>query len=61
MDCSRGRVLACIACASNCRNANDALCQSHVRDKLIEGPDPHSTKSEVNLDKVRILALYILY
>ena len=59
-DCCRVGVLACIACASDCRNTNDALYWSHMHNKLIEGPDSHSTKSEVNLDKVRILVLYLL-
>ena len=54
MDCSRRRVLECIACASDRYNAIDTLCRNHVHNKLMEGPDPaysldanvaHSTKS----------------
>ena len=40
MDCSRCRVLECIACASERCNAIDTLCRNHVRDKLTEGPEP---------------------
>ena len=48
MDCSRRRVLACIACASDRCNAIDTLCRNHVHDKLTEGPDPaHSLDANV--------------
>ena len=40
MDCSRRRVLACIACASDHGNAIDTLYGNHVHNKLMEGPDP---------------------
>ena len=40
MDCSRRRVLACIACASERCNAIDTLCRNHVHNKLTEGLGP---------------------
>ena len=58
MDCSRRRVLACIACASDRCNAINTLCRNHVHNKLIEGPDSahsldanvtHSTKNRSDL------------
>ena len=39
MDCSKRRVLACMACASDRCNAIDTLCRNHVHYKLMEGPD----------------------
>ena len=58
MDCSRRRILACIACASERCNAIDTLCRNHVHNKLTEGPEPahsldadvaHSTKNRSDL------------
>ena len=58
MDCSRRRVLAYIACASDHCNAIDTLSRNHVHNKLMEGPDPahsldvnvaHSTKNRSDL------------
>ena len=58
MDCSRRRVLACIACASERCNAIDTLCRNHVLNKLTKGLDPthsldanvaHSTKNRSDL------------
>ena len=55
MDCSRRRVLECIAPASERCNAIDTLCRNHVHNKLTEGPEPahsldadiaHSTKTD---------------
>ena len=43
MDCSRRRVLASIACASDRFNANDTLQRNHVHDKIKESP--HSAHS----------------
>ena len=40
MDCSRCRVLACIACISDHCNAIDTLCRNHVHNKLVEGLHP---------------------
>ena len=46
MDCSRRRVLACIACASDRCNAIDTLWRNHVHSKLMDGPDPaHSCRT----------------
>ena len=48
MDCSRRRVLECIACASERCNAIDTLCRNHVHNKLTEGPKPaHSLDADV--------------
>ena len=48
MDCSRRRVLECIACASERCNAIDTLCRNHVHNKLTEGPEPaHSLDANV--------------
>ena len=58
MDCSRRRVLECIACASERCNAIDTLCRNHVHNKLTEAPEPahsrdadvaHSTKNRSDL------------
>ena len=58
MNCSRRRVLACIACASDRSNAIDTLRRHHVHNKLMEAPDPahsrdanvaHSTKNRSDL------------
>ena len=58
MDCSRRRVLECIACASERCNAIDTRCRNHVHNKLTEGPEPahsldavvaHSTKNRSDL------------
>ena len=40
MDCSRRRVLECIACASERCKAIDTLYRNHVHNKLMEGPNP---------------------
>ena len=52
MDCSRRRVLACIARANGRCNAIDTnvsnLCRNHVHNKVMEGPDPaHSLDANV--------------
>ena len=39
MDCSRRRVLECIACANERCNAIDTLCRNHVHNKLTESPE----------------------
>ena len=58
MDCSRHRVLACIACASDRCNAIETLRWNHGHNKLVEGPDSahsldanvaHSTKKHLSL------------
>ena len=58
MDCSRRRVLACIACASDRCNAIHTLSRNHVHNKLMEGPNPphfldanvaHSAKNRSDL------------
>ena len=40
MDCSRRRVLACLACARDRCNAIDTLSWNHVQKKLVKDPDP---------------------
>ena len=48
MDCSRRRVLACIACVSDRCNAIDTLRRNHVHNKLMEGPHlAHSLDANV--------------
>ena len=48
MDCSRHRVLACIACASDRCNAIDPLRRNHVHSKLVEALDlAHSLGAKV--------------
>ena len=48
MVCSRRRVLACIVCASDCRNALDTLSCNHAHNNLIEGPDcAHSLDANI--------------
>ena len=65
MDCSRRRVLACIACASDRCNAIDTLRGNHVQNKLIEGIDPaHSLDADVahstkNRSELSDNALYV--
>ena len=48
MDCSRRRVLACIACASDRCNAIDTIRRNHVHNKLMEGLD-HAHSLDANV------------
>ena len=49
MDCSRRRVLACIACASDRCDAIGTLDRNHVHNMLMEGLDlAHSLDANVN-------------
>ena len=43
IDCSRCRVLVCIACASDRCNAIDTLWRNHVHNKLMTGPEPEDS------------------
>ena len=47
MDCSRRRVLACIACASDRCDAIDTLCRNHMHNKLMGHGPAHSLDANV--------------
>ena len=65
MDCSRRRVLTCVACASDHCNACAILWRNHMHNMLIEGPDlAHSLETNVahstqNRSDLLYIALYV--
>ena len=63
MDCSRHRVLACIACASDCCNATDTLCRNYAHNKLTESSDrAHSLDANVaHSSKKKFISFNLLY